>query len=271
MTEVSGKVAVVTGGASGIGRLVAMKLAQLGGRVVIYDLDREKVDEVISHMRAAGREAHGYICDVSDRQKVYETAERVRDGVGSVDILVNNAGIISGRPLMQTPDEKIEATMKVNVLALYWTVKSFLPGMLERNSGHIVTMASAAGLLGVSRQTDYAASKHAAVGFTESLRVELKKSGHTGIKTTIVEPFYVDTGMFEGVKVRPGVGLPILAPDYVAERTVRAIRRDKQEVPLPPRIGLTPVLRFLPTDLFDRVMDLLGVHDSMEEFVGREK
>lgn len=271
MTGIPGKVIVITGGASGIGRLLATKLARLGGRVVIYDLDREKIDEAVAEIRAAGGDAYGHVCDVSDREAVYETAEKVRGEVGHADILINNAGIISGKPLMDIPDEKIEATMKVNVLALFWTTKSFLPEMLARNSGHIVTMASAAGLLGVSRQTDYAASKHAAIGFTESLRVELKKSGHGGITTTIIEPFYVDTGMFEGVKVRPGVGLPILSPDYVAEQTVRAIQRDKQEVPLPPRIGLTPVLRFLPTKLFDRIMDLLGVNDSMERFVGRGK
>ncbi|MGH3090623.1 MAG: SDR family oxidoreductase [Rubrobacteraceae bacterium] len=271
MTDIPGKIIVVTGGASGIGRLISIKLAQLGGRVVIYDLDPEKINEVVEGIRTTGREAHGFVCDVSDRVMVYETAKKVRSEIGSADILINNAGVISGKPLMEMPDEEIETTMKVNVLALYWTTKSFLPDMLEKNSGHIVTMASAAGLLGVSRQTDYSASKHAAVGFTESLRVELKKSGHTGIKTTIIEPFYVDTGMFEGVRVKPGVGLPILKPDYVAKQTVKAIQQNKQEVPLPPRIGLTPVLRFLPTDLFDRVMDLLGVNDSMEKFVGRGK
>ncbi len=270
MTDIAGKVVVVTGGDGGLGRSMAVELARLGGRVVIYDLDASDIEKAVEEIRATGGEAHGYVCDVSNRGMVYEMAERVRAEVGHADILINNAGVISGKPLMEIPDEKIEATMNVNVLALFWTVKSFLPAMLARNGGHIVTISSAAGLVGVSRQTDYSASKHAAIGFGESLRAELRKSGHTGIKTTIVEPYYVDTGMFEGVKTRPRLMLPLLKEEYVVERTIRAIQRDAPEVRLPPAIHLTPFLRaVLPVFLFDRVMDFFGVNDSMEEFVGR--
>lgn len=272
MTDVAGKIVVVTGGARGFGRGLAVELARLGGRVVIYDLDASDIEKAVEEIRAMGGEAHGYVCDVSDRGMVYEAAERVRAEVGDVDILVNNAGVISGRPLMEIPDEKIEATMNVNVLALFWMTKSFLPAMLEKNSGHIVTIASAAGLVGVSRQTDYSASKHAAIGFGESLRAELRKSGHTGIKTTIVEPYYVDTGMFAGVKTRPRLMLPLLKEGYVVEKTIRAIQKDMPEIRLPPAIHLTPFLRaVLPVPIFDRVMDFFGVNDSMEEFVGRRR
>lgn len=273
MTTVAGKVAVVTGGASGIGRLIAMKLARLGARVVIYDLDRGRMDAVIREISAeTGREAHGYLCDVSDRVAVYEVAERVRREVGTVGILANNAGVISGAKLLDLPDEKIEATMKTNVLALFWMTKSFLPGMLADNSGHVVTIASAAGLVGVNRQTDYSASKHAAVGFGESLRAELRNSGHTGVKTTTVEPYYVNTGMFSGVKTKPRLGLPLLEEDHVAEKIVQAIQRDRLEVRLPPLINLTPVLRaLLPLPLFDRAMDFFGVNDSMKDVVARDK
>lgn len=273
MTSVAGKVVVVTGGDGGLGRSMAVELARLGGRVVIYDLDASDIEKAVAEIRAMGGEAHGYVCDVSNREMVYETADRVRAEVGDVDVLINNAGVISGKPLMEIPDENIERTMNVNVLALFWTVKSFLPAMLATNSGHIVTIASAAGLVGVSRQTDYSASKHAAIGFTESLRAEMRKSsGHGGVKTTIVEPYYIDTGMFEGVKTRPRLMLPLLKEEYVVEKTIRAIQRDTPEVRLPPAIHLTPVLRaVLPVRLFDRVMDFFGVNDSMEEFVGRRR
>jgi all-trans-retinol dehydrogenase (NAD+) len=272
VTNVAGKVVVVTGAAKGLGRGLAVGIARLGGRVVVYERDREGMEKVVEEIRAVGGEAHGYECDVADRGMVYETAEKVRSEVGSVDILINNAGVISGKPLMDVPDEKIEATMNVNVLALFWMTKSFLPAMLARNSGHIVTVASAAGLVGVSRQTDYSASKHAAIGFGESLRAELRNSGHTGVKTTIVEPYYVDTGMFAGVKTRPRLMLPLLKEEYVVEKTIRAIQKDTPELRLPPAIHLTPVLRaILPVSVFDRVMDFFGVNDSMEEFVGRRK
>lgn len=255
-----------------MGRLLALKMARRGGRVVIYDLDDGALEAVVREIQAeTGRDAHGFVCDVSDREEVYLTADKVHEAVGKVDVLINNAGIVSGRRLMDTPDEKIEAVIGVNVLGLYWVTKSFLPDMLERGSGHVVTVASAAGLLGVDKQTDYSASKHAAIGFTESLRVELKKTGYPGIRTTIVEPFYVNTGMFEGVKTRFPRVLPILEQEEVTDRIVKAVLRNRQELKMPFIVNLVPALRLLPVDVFDRLADFFGINASMDEFVGRDK
>jgi all-trans-retinol dehydrogenase (NAD+) len=271
MSEISGKIVVITGGARGIGRQMAVKVARLGGRVVVYDVAAEALKAAVDEITAAGGEAHGYVCDVSDRREVYHAAGEVKTRLGPVDIVINSAGIISGRRLLEIPDERIEAVFGVNALALYWVTKAFLPEMIERNSGHIVTMASAAGLLGVDRQTDYSASKHAAIGFAESLRAELKRAGHTGIKTTIVEPFYVDTGMVEGVKSRFPHLLPILKQEEVTAKVVRAVMQNEQEVKIPSMLKLVPVLRVLPVALFDRLAGFFGVHESMEGFVGHSK
>ena len=119
------------------------------------------------------------------------------DEVGPVDVLVNNAGVISGQLLSELTDEAIERTLAVNTLALFWCTRAFLPAMVERRRGHVVTLASAAGLVGVVRQTDYSASKHAAVGFAESLRFELRRYAPE-VHTTLVCPFYINTGMFDG-------------------------------------------------------------------------
>ncbi|MGB3634095.1 MAG: SDR family oxidoreductase [Rubrobacteraceae bacterium] len=270
MTRISGKTIVITGGASGMGRSMALKMAKSGGTVVLYDLDASALDAVIEEIRAhTGRDAYGFVCDVSNREEVYLTANKVHESVGKVDILVNNAGIVSGRRLMETPDEKIEAVFGVNTLALFWVTKSFLPDMLGKGTGHVVTVASAAGLLGVDKQTDYSASKHAAIGFTESLRVELKKTGYPNIRTTIVEPFYVDTGMFEGVKTRFRRILPILDQDEVTDRILWAIQKDRQELKMPFIVNLVPAFRLLPVNVFDRLMDFFGINASMDEFVGR--
>ncbi|MDP8939596.1 MAG: SDR family oxidoreductase [Actinomycetota bacterium] len=272
MSEISGKTIVITGGASGMGRLLALKTARLGGTVVVYDVDSGALDAVVEEIKAqTGRDAYGFVCDVSDREEVYRTADKVHESVGKVDILINNAGIVSGRRLMDLSDEKIEAVIGVNVLALYWVTKSFLPDMLKWGSGHVVTVASAAGLLGVDKQTDYSASKHAAIGFTESLRVELKKTGYPNIRTTIVEPFYVDTGMFEGVKTRFPRILPILKQDEVTDRIVKAIQKNRQELKMPFIVNLVPAFRLLPVDVFDRLADFFGINASMDEFVGRDK
>jgi all-trans-retinol dehydrogenase (NAD+) len=269
MTTILGSTVLITGGASGIGRLVALRMADRGARVVLWDLDAARLAPVLEEIEhRTGRTAFGFGCDVSDRAMVYEVADRVRDEVGDVDILINNAGIVSGKALLDIPDEKIEATFAVNALALFWTTKAFLPAMVRKGRGHVVTVASAAGLVGVAKQTDYSASKHAAVGFDESLRVELARSA-PGVVTTVVCPYYIDTGMFDGVKTRFSFLLPILQQDDVADRIVGAIERDKRQLILPPLVRTLPALRLLPPRAFDRVMDLLGVNVSMSEFVGR--
>jgi len=137
-------------------------------------------------------------CDLSDREEIAATARLVLAEQGDVDILINNAGIVSGKPLLELTDEAIERTFDINTLALFRTTRCFLPGMIRKGSGHIVTVASAGGLIGVPKMTDYSASKFAAIGFDESLRFELKRLGHRGIRTTVVCPYYINTGMTQG-------------------------------------------------------------------------
>ncbi len=270
MSQISGANVLITGAGSGIGRLIALKIARLGGNVIAWDIHQANLDRVLDEFKAAsGRSHHGYLCDVSDRARVYELAEQVRADVGDVDILVNNAGVVSGRPLTETPDESIESTFRVNTMALFWTTKAFLPQMIARDRGHVVTIASAAGLIGVARLTDYSASKWAAVGFDESLRVELKKNA-PGVRTTVVCPYFIDTGMFEGVKTRFSFLLPILSEAYVADRTVTAIRRNQRRLLMPRLLYLMPALRILPVAVFDFVASLLGINASMDEFIGRQ-
>ena len=132
----------------------------------------------------------------------------------------------------------------------------------------MVTIASAAGLVGVARQTDYSASKHAAVGFDESLRVELARTA-PAIRTTVVCPYYIDTGMFDGVQTRFPKLLPILDPDDVVERIVVAIERGRARLILPPLVRIVPLARVLPPRLADRVMAFFGVNASMDHFHGR--
>lgn len=186
MTQIAGSTILITGGARGIGRLLALKTARLGGNVVLWDIDGEALRQVVEEVRSAtGRAAHGYTCDVSDRKSVCEVGARVKQDVGPVHVLVNNAGVVSGKRFLDCTDAEIERTMAVNTMSLFWTAKAFLPEMIEANRGHLVTVASAAGVIGVARLADYCASKWAAVGFDESLRVELRQIA-PGVKTTVV-------------------------------------------------------------------------------------
>ena len=196
MTDVRGRIALVTGGGSGIGRLLARELARRGAVPVVWDVDEAAVADTVGELdRLSEGRARGYACDVRDLDAVGAAAEHVRREVGDPMILVNNAGVVSGARFLDLRADDVRRTFDVNALALFWVTKAFLPAMVDANRGHVVTVASAAGLVGVARQTDYSASKHAAVGFDESLRVELRRIAPR-VQTTVVCPYYVDTGMF---------------------------------------------------------------------------
>lgn len=270
MTQISGKTVLITGGASGIGRRLALGAARQRARVVLWDLDQEAMNRTLEELRQTGSEEPcGYCCNVADRNQVYETAESVSREVGRVDILINNAGYVSGKRFLDCSDEQVQRTVEVNTLAHFWTVKAFLPSMIDVGTGHIVTIASAAGVIGVAGLADYCASKWAAVGFNESLRVELKQTA-PGVRTTVVCPFFVNTGMFDGVRSRVSWLLPILDEGRVADRIWKAIARNRAQVFLPPLVGFVPLLRTMPALWFDALSGLLGINRAMDTFVGRE-
>ena len=268
MSYFSNKISLITGAVGGIGRRVALKIAARGGQVVLWDIDDAGLTTVAAEIARAGSRVNSYFCDVTDRQVVYGTADRVRNEVGKVDILINNAGVVSGKLFLECADEELERTMAVNTLAHFWTVKGFLPEMIRANSGHIVTISSAGGILGTAGLADYSASKFAAFGFDEALRAELKKQ-RLNIQTTVVCPFFLKGEMFAGVRTRFSFLLPILDPDYVSERIVKAIALKKRRVIMPPLVHLTWPLRLLPVGVFDWVATFLGVHSAMDDFHGR--
>jgi len=267
MTDINGKRALITGAASGIGRLLATRLANAGASLVLWDIDSTGLGQVQTELTSAGHEADVYTCDLSSREEIAAMAAQTLADSGPVDILINNAGIVSGKNLLDVPDREIERTFQVNTLALFWTVRAFLPSMLERDSGHLVTVASAAGIAGTAKLTDYCSSKFAAVGFDESLRLELKQQ-ESKVITTVVCPFYADTGMFDGVKTRFSWLLPILKPDDVARRIVKAIRRNRRRLIMPWFVYTSWPSRLLPVSWFDALMTFFGVSHSMDEFRG---
>jgi all-trans-retinol dehydrogenase (NAD+) len=270
MTKLAGKNVLITGSASGIGRLMAQKIAARGANVIMWDIDLDGLEKLSDQLQRWGYRASAYHqCDLSDREEIENTARRVLAEHGPVDVLINNAGIVSGKPLLELTDEAIKRTFDINTLALFRTTRCFLPGMIQKGAGHIVTIASAGGLIGVPKMTDYSASKFAAVGFDESLRVELKRLGHKNIRTTIVCPYFISTGMFKGVKTRFPFLLPIMEPDDVASKIVGAIEKNKERLLLPPFVLALFPTRLLPPALFDGVVSFFGINHTMDEFKGR--
>ncbi|MEO0421089.1 MAG: SDR family oxidoreductase [Pseudomonadota bacterium] len=269
MVDFNGLHIVITGAASGLGRLMTERLLGAGATVHAVDVDADGLKDLQTQADAGGSgRLLPYPCDLSNRRAIAATADQIQHACPAVDILINNAGIVSGRPLLEISDEQIERTFAVNTLALFWLTRAFLPAMVRRDAGHIVTIASAGGLVGTARLTDYCASKFAAIGFDDSLRLELKRL-NSRIRTTVVCPFYINTGMFEGVRTRFPWLLPILEPEYVVERTLEAVRRGRRRLIMPRFVLSVFLARLLPTAWFDAVMSFFGISKSMDDFVGR--
>jgi len=269
MSDFKNKNVLITGAASGIGRIMAKLAAKEGARVILWDISDSQLQALHREIEAEGGKAFSYLCDVSVKETVFQTAEQVKKEAGPVDILVNNAGVVVGKMFSEYTPEEIEKTVNVNLMALFWTVKAFLPGMLESDKGHIVTIASAGGIIGVSKLSVYSATKFAAFGFDESLRMEFKKAKQD-IKTTVVCPFFIDTGMFKGVKTRVPFLLPILKPNYAANKIIKAIKKNKRRVWMPALVYTVPLLRIFPVAFFDAAASFLGVNSAMDPFVGRK-
>ncbi|NXT48628.1 RDHE2 dehydrogenase, partial [Pluvianellus socialis] len=196
----------------------------------------------------------------------------VKKEVGDVSILVNNAGIVTGKRFIDAPDSLVEKTMEVNSMAHFWTYKAFLPAMMASNHGHLVSIASSAGVIGVNRLADYCSSKFAAVGFAESVDLEMRVLKKSGVKTTIVCPFVINTGMFDGCKSKWPRLLPILEPEYVAEKIMTAIRQDQEILMIPRCLYFLFALKFiLPAKLNFVFSDYFGSLYVMDEFHGRGK
>jgi len=270
---VKNEVVLITGGASGLGRRMAIKFAALGAKLVLWDINEAGLNKVAKEIKDSGGVVWTYKCDISKKENVYEAAAKVLTDAGRVDILINNAGIVHGKSILADDwrDEMAELTMAINTNAHFWTTRAFVRDMAKRNHGHLVTIASAAGLQGPPALADYAASKFGAYGFNESVRRDLLKAGINGVHTTVICPFYINTGMFEGVKSAFPL-LQILDEEYVCQSIVDAVRENNPFLGLPWLIHYSHLLiALLPTTWSDKLLMQIGVASSMDSFVGRKK
>jgi all-trans-retinol dehydrogenase (NAD+) len=252
----------------GMGKSLAGLLLREGARVAIVDIRDAELEAARKELAGVGTVA-AFKCDITDRLAVYALADSVREEFGTIDLLVNNAGIVKAHPLMDKPDELIELTVAVNLLAHFWTMKAFLPDMLARRSGHIVNMASAGGILGVPYISDYCASKFGAIGLAESVRQELRLQGYKKIKVSYVCPNTVGTGMFAGNKAVKGTKM--LEPEDVTTRIVTGIKRGKERIYVPGSVYTAALLKdVLPVPVMDLTSRLMGIATSSQNMTGRD-
>lgn len=271
MSRIKDATVLITGGASGIGKLMGEICLQEGAkRLIIWDIDRRKTESFSAELLSKGFEVHTYHTDVSNVEQIVSAAKDIKQKFGAVDILFNNAGVIAGnKPFHQNTHHDINFTMSINTDALMHVALEFLPGMIEQKRGHIVNISSAAGILAVPKMSVYVASKHAVIGWGESMRLELEAISKD-LHVTTVTPSYINTGMFEGVR-SPLV--PILKPETAAARIIAGVKKNRIYVRMPLIVYAVPLLKgILPQRWLDVVAGKwFGFHKSMDAFKGRQQ
>ena len=255
---------VITGGASGIGKELVRLCAREGSNIAIIDVNEKALKKIEHEMADYSAKILGYYCDLASKTEIDETVEKIKNDFIEIDILINNAGVISGKTIAELSYEEIKLTLDVNLLGVIWLTKKFLPDMMDRNQGHIVNVSSAAGLISSPKMGDYSASKYGVIGFSETLRMELNKSNLKGVKLTVVCPSLTKTGMFNGFK--PPLFNPSLEPEYVAEKIIHAVKKEKYYLKLPFLVKTIGLFKLLPVSWLDKVCELLGVTRTMDNF-----
>jgi short-subunit dehydrogenase len=244
--------AAVTGGARGIGRAIAERLAHAGARVTVGDID---ADEAQAAAGAIGEGAVAMALDVSDADRFAAFLDASEEAHGPLGILVNNAGVDWIGPFHEEPLDAAMREIQVNLAGTVIGSRLALQRMLPRGEGHLVNIASGAGRVPLPGSAVYSATKHGVVGLTESLRLEYHGSG---LRFTVVQPAQVDTAMIEG---QGGSKLlPVIEAEDVADAVLGALRRNRFEVWVPSSQGVTAkVGNVLPRRAREAVLRAVGV------------
>ena len=279
MKSVKDKRVLVTGAAMGMGRLfVERAIAEQAAAVVLWDVNEDALNRTLTETAEAQAnsagpvvDVSGYIVDVADATAVAATAAAVLDEVGPIDVLVNNAGVVRGNKYFWETDLERDTkfTIDVNTLAPMYVTHAFLPAMVAATGEcRLLNLASAAGFTPNPRMAVYAASKWAVIGWSDSVRLELKQAGLDHVKVTTVCPYYVNTGMFDGAK--SAALLPILDPAHVVEEAWTSMLAGRPFVVLPKTVMLSEMLKgVVPTGVRDFIADhVIGVYHTMEDFTG---
>jgi NAD(P)-dependent dehydrogenase (short-subunit alcohol dehydrogenase family) len=216
MTSISGKVAVITGAGSGIGRALAYELARRGARLALSDVDEVGLAETARHAKVIGARVHDQRLDVTDRAAFLTYAQTVLDEFGVVNIVVNNAGIAFTGDVEAMSFENIERIMDVDFWGVVNGTKAFLPHLIASGEGHLVNISSLFGLLSMPGQSAYNAAKFAVRGFTESLRQEMIIAGHP-VQVTCVHPGGIKTNIVRNSSAVEGVDAVALAEFFDAK------------------------------------------------------
>lgn len=240
MTSIPGKVAVVTGAGSGIGRALAVELARRGARLAISDIDTVGLAETEQLVRAAGGDVRSDPLDVSQRERVAEYADEIADHYGVVNLVFNNAGIAFTGDIEQMSFKEMDRVMDVDFWGVVSGTKAFLPHLIASGEGHVINVSSVFGLFSVPSQSAYNAAKFAVRGYTEALRQEMRLRDRP-VQVTAVHPGGIKTNIVNNATAVDGLDTDRMAKDFntklarttpekAAEVILRGVERNKARV-----------------------------------------
>lgn len=262
------KTILITGAASGIGKRFAELVSQIAQpTLILWDRNPDILNEIKNDLHSESKIFTADI-DISDPDRIQFEADLLIKQNLIPDIIINCAGIVIGKYFHEHTINDINNTIQINTTGSMWVAHAFLNEMIQRGNGHIVNLASASGYIGNPRMSVYASSKWAVLGWSESLRIEMKEL-NTGVSVTTVIPSYINTGMFDGVKAP--LFTPILDTDQLVNRMILGISKNKMEIKAPFIVHFVPFLKsILPKTFFDWLAgSILGVYSSMNTFKGR--
>jgi len=243
LTSYHAMTAVVTGASSGIGRLLALRLAREGARVALIARRAKELETVAAEIRSTGGEVLVLPCDVSERNSVEQTCAKVLEHFGAVDILVNNAGYGHHRTFLEWDLADMEHMMRVNYLGSLYFTKLLLPQMVERGKGWVVFVASVAGKIGTPEESAYAATKFALVGLAEALSLEVEDAG---VHVLTVCPGVIRTPFFDAEALKrmpPVTRRQWIEPEVLVEAIFKALAKGKHELTYPRGLAVAYVVR----------------------------
>ena len=269
MTKIKGNNVLITGGASGIGRIMGRMALEKGAKsLIIWDINEANIASTVEELEALGS-VKGYKVDVSNSKMVEQSYQQCKAECGDVDILINCAGIVTGNKTFDKQSlSDIERTMSINAVAPMVVALQALPAMIERDHGHVCSISSAGGMIANPKMSVYSASKWAVIGWSDSVRIELKQM-RSRVRVTTVAPFYIKTGMFDGVQSRL---FPLLDPEKTARKILRAVERNTDFCGIPfPAHFIRLCQGLLPQAWFDKIFgDWVGIYKTMDHFTGRK-
>lgn len=255
MNNIGGLHVVITGASSGLGRCIAFEVAKRGAIPILIARRQDKLELISKEIKELYQiHSHIFSLDITNEDDVKIVFDQIYEAVDNVDILINNAGFGIFKTFEDASIDEVKSMFDVNVFGLVSCTKQVINRMRVRNAGQIINIASIAGKIATPKSSAYAASKHAVLGFTNALRMELQK---TNVQVTAINPGPIRTEFFDIADVSgnyvKNISNIMLDPNVVAKRIVDVVGTNKREVNLPKWMGLGPIIYTLFPRLFEKL------------------